>query len=106
VYCYGVVWYKASHALHPFSYLLCVPHLISNHSCCIYHSFLAVIGRQLVAKQEKFGEKWSLYFTCEVSLFIPVGNLTCCKIFRHGADGFSSPARQVVLCTFIALKNK
>jgi hypothetical protein len=32
VYCYGVVSYKASHAVRPLSGLLCVPYLSSNYS--------------------------------------------------------------------------
>jgi hypothetical protein len=33
------------------------------------------------------------------------GFLTCGKILRHGADGFTSPPKEGVLRIFIALKN-
>jgi hypothetical protein len=33
------------------------------------------------------------------------GSLTCRKILRHGADGFTSPAMEGVQRIFIALKN-
>jgi hypothetical protein len=33
-------------------------------------------------------------------------SLTFGKILRHGADGFTSPPKEVVLRIFIALKNK
>jgi hypothetical protein len=32
------------------------------------------------------------------------GSLTCCKVLRYGADGFSSTLRESVLRIFIALK--
>jgi hypothetical protein len=45
-YCYGVVSYKASHALRPFSALLCVPHLNSN-SWFIHQSSLENTSRNI-----------------------------------------------------------
>jgi hypothetical protein len=41
------------------------------------------------------------------SLFIHTskGSLTCLIILRHGADGFTSAAKEGVLRIFIALKN-
>jgi hypothetical protein len=40
-------------------------------------------------------------------MFVHTSNLffTSPKILRHGADGFSSPPKEVVLPIFIALKN-
>jgi hypothetical protein len=35
----------------------------------------------------------------------PQGYLTCRKIFRHRADGFTSPPKEVTVQIFIALKN-
>jgi hypothetical protein len=36
---------------------------------------------------------------------MPQGFLTCRKILQHGADGFTSPPKKVVLQNFIAFKN-
>jgi hypothetical protein len=35
-----------------------------------------------------------------------MGLLTCRKILRHGADGFTSPPKKGVLRIFIVLKNQ
>jgi len=43
--CYRMVSHKASQALRPFSYLLCVLHLSSNHSWFIHQMSLAVTSR-------------------------------------------------------------
>jgi hypothetical protein len=51
------------------------------------------------------GEEIAVNFAYEESIFILVGFLTCRKILRHGADGFTSPAKGVLLRIFIALKN-
>jgi hypothetical protein len=34
-----------------------------------------------------------------------MGSLTCRKVLRHGADGFTSPLKEDVLRILIALKN-
>jgi hypothetical protein len=47
----------------------------------------------------------ALKFADEVSLSYFAGFLTCRKILRHGADGFTSPPKEVVLRIFIILKN-
>jgi hypothetical protein len=44
-------------------------------------------------------------FCLQVYLFIPSGILTYRKILGHGADGFTSPTKEVVLRIFITLKN-
>jgi hypothetical protein len=33
------------------------------------------------------------------------GLITCCKILRHGADGFTYPQKEVLLQIFMALEN-
>jgi hypothetical protein len=42
----------------------------------------------------------------EASLFtLRIDFYGCLKILRHGADGFTSPPKEIVLRVFIALKN-
>jgi hypothetical protein len=58
----------------------------------------------LVAKQ---GEAWRevvVNFADEVPLLH--GFLTCRKILRHGADGFTSPPKEVVLWMYMTPKNQ
>jgi hypothetical protein len=45
-------------------------------------------------------------FAYEVPLSYSQGFLTCRKLLRHGTDDFTSPPKEVVLRTFIALKNQ
>jgi hypothetical protein len=47
----------------------------------------------------------SVNFDHEVSLSYFNGSLTCRKILRHGADGFTSSPKELVLRIFIDLKN-
>jgi hypothetical protein len=44
-------------------------------------------------------------FSLAASLHTPQGSLTRRKILRHGADGFTSPQKEVVIRIFIALNN-
>jgi hypothetical protein len=44
-------------------------------------------------------------FCMPVSLSYLNGSLTCRKILRHGADGFTSPPKEAVLRIFIDFKN-
>jgi hypothetical protein len=53
---------------------------------------------------EKLGEKCLWILPISISI-IPQGSLTCHKILRHRADGFTSPLKQAVLQNFITLKN-
>jgi hypothetical protein len=48
-------------------------------------------------------EKWTLNFPYQYISYLK-GSLTCHKILRHGADGFTSPPKEVVLRIVIALK--
>jgi hypothetical protein len=54
-------------------------------------------------KGEKVGEKRPLNFVYQYLVYLK-GYLTCRKIL-HGADGFISPPKEVVLRIHIALKN-
>jgi hypothetical protein len=38
-----------------------------------------------------------------IFIYTSNGYLTCCKIFRYGTDGFTSPPEEGVLRIFIAL---
>jgi hypothetical protein len=58
--------------------------------------------RHLVVKQNRAWQEMSVNFANEVSLS---HSLTCCNILRHGADGFTSRPKEVVLPIFISLKN-
>jgi hypothetical protein len=72
------------------------PHLTSNHSWFIHQRSLAKqtpcsgTGRNV------------LEFTRRSICHSPQGSLTCPKILRHGADGFTPPPKEVVLLIFIA----
>jgi hypothetical protein len=56
-------------------------------------------------KQGELGEKYTLILLQSISCHTPQGSLTCHKILQHGADGFTSPPKDVVLQIFIPLKN-
>jgi hypothetical protein len=43
-------------------------------------------------------------FAVEVSVILRRDHLTFRQILRHGADGFTSPPKEVMLRIFIALK--
>jgi hypothetical protein len=47
----------------------------------------------------------AMNFAQDVSLSYFKGHLTCRKILRHGADGFTSPLKEVVRRSSIAIKN-
>jgi hypothetical protein len=92
-YSYRVVSYKTSHAMRPFSDLLCVPIwvLIAPASCT---------GPQ--------GETWpqmSVILMAKYLNHTPQGSLTCCEILWHGVDLFTFPLKEVVLRMFIVLQS-
>jgi hypothetical protein len=56
-------------------------------------------------KQGETGQEMAPEFCLSVSLSYLNGSLTCHKILWHGANGFTSPLKEVVLRTFTGLKN-
>jgi hypothetical protein len=102
-YCYAVVSLKTSLHLRQFSDLLCPIYVIifpdsSRIPCC---------GCNKTPSSET-GRNWARKvpeFCLSVSLLYLKRFLTCLKILRHGADGFTSPLKRVVLRIFIALEN-
>jgi hypothetical protein len=69
--------------------------LIIPHSCS-----RALWQQSADTSGSEAGESWremTVNFGYKVSLFIPVGFLTCCKILRHWTDGFTSPPKDVFL---------
>jgi hypothetical protein len=63
------------------------------------------IGSHIVAKQEEQAKE--IMNLALGSIFVHTSKrfLTCCKILRHGADGFASTLNEGVLRIFMALKN-
>jgi len=59
----------------------------------------------LVAKQEELAKEMMNLALRSIFVHTSKGSLTCRKIFRHGADGFTSPPKEGVLRNFISLKN-
>jgi hypothetical protein len=56
----------------------------------------------------KQGETWqemSINLADNVLCHAAQGSLTCCKILQHGADGFPSPLKEVMIWILIALEN-
>jgi hypothetical protein len=58
----------------------------------------------LVAKQEELMMEM-MNFALRSIFRTSNGSLTCHKILRHGANGFTSPPKEGMLWIFIALKN-
>jgi hypothetical protein len=85
--------------------MYCAPNLSSNHSRFIrQNSLLWLQHRHLVAERGETGREMAAEFCPSASLSYLKVSLTCLKILRHGADGFTSPPKEVVLRIFIALK--
>jgi hypothetical protein len=93
-YCYGVVSYKASHALRPFSDLLCV---------LIW--FLIITDSSARALWQIPAETPSSEAGRNLERNILQGSLIYRKRLRDGADGFTSPPTEVVLGISVALEN-
>jgi hypothetical protein len=100
-YCYGVVSCKASHALRPFSYLLCVPFWV-----LIIHDSSTRALLEIPAKtpSSEAGTNLTIHF-CEFCrknvCHTSQGSLTCRNILRLETDGFTSLPKEVVLRIFI-----
>jgi hypothetical protein len=85
--------------------IYCTPHLSSNHSRFIRQSSLLWLQQTyLVAKRGGTGRGMAAEFFLTLSLAYLKGTLTCRKILRHGAEGFTSPPKEVMLRTLTALK--
>jgi hypothetical protein len=82
------------------------PRLSSNLSRFIdQRSLLWLQQRHLLAKRVETGREKAAGFCLSVSLSYLKGSLTCHQVLRHGADGFISPPKEVVLRIFISLKD-
>jgi hypothetical protein len=95
------IWRCPIHCDHYWSTVL--PHLSSNHSSFNHQSSLAVTSRHLVAKREKLGEECPWILPTSTSFMRR--ELTCRKILRYRTDGFTCPPKEVVLRSFISVKN-
>jgi hypothetical protein len=96
-YCYGVVSYKASHALRLLSDLLCVRTwvLIITDS-----STTALWELPAETPSSEVGETWREWLWTLPKKYLyctPQGSLTCREILRHVTDGLTSPRKEVVL---------
>jgi hypothetical protein len=60
-------------------------------------------GSHIVATQEERAKEMK-NLTHKILLSHSELLITCCNILRHGTDDFTSPAKEVVLRIFIALK--
>jgi hypothetical protein len=99
---YGVVSYKASHATATI-WCLVLPtwvQTISDSSTRVLCSGLQ--QRRLVGKREETAPEMAAEFFLSVSYL--KGTSKYRKILRHGANGFTSPSKNVVLRTFFAFK--
>jgi hypothetical protein len=92
--------YRTKHPIHCDHILIYCAHLTPNYPRIIHQSSLFLL--HLVAKRGESGRDMA----AEFCLSCLKGPLTCRKILRYGADGFTSPPKEVVLRTFIALKNR
>jgi hypothetical protein len=104
-YCYRVVSYKASRAFAtivwyvlPF-WVLVIPDLSNRVSA-------AVAAETSGSEAGRNRARIAAEFCLSVSLSCLKGSLTCRKILRRGADGFTSTSKEVVLRTYIALINQ
>jgi hypothetical protein len=80
--------------------------LTGENSWFVHHNSGNSTTRHLVAKEEeddKGNAEFSEFCLRNVP-FTHVGLLTCRKILRHGANGFTSPSKKVVLWISSALK--
>jgi hypothetical protein len=66
---------------------------------------LEILTSHLVAKQEELAKKIINFAFAKYLFHTSKRSLTCRKILRHGADGFTSPPKEGVLRIFITLKN-
>jgi hypothetical protein len=83
----------------------CAPHLSSNYTLFIHQSFVILLQkRHLVAKRGEIRREMSLNFAYKYLCSYRSGFLTYRKISRHGADGSTSPPKEIVLRIFVALK--
>jgi hypothetical protein len=99
-------WYRTKRPmqLRPF-FNRCAPHLSSNYTESSTRALCSDCSSHLVAKREETKREIAAEFCLIASLSYLKGSLTCRKILRHGADGFTSPPRKVVLRIFIPLDN-
>jgi hypothetical protein len=81
--------------------------IISHHFLFDHQSSLAILYQQshLVVRQEKHSEEITVEFYLRTISIMLVAFRNMPKIFRHGAEGFTSPPKESVLRIFIALKN-
>jgi hypothetical protein len=103
-YCYGVLSRKASHELQQF--LICCASPFKLESFLILPPVLSgnYQQRHLAVSKKNLTTEMAVNFAYGVSPFILLRFLTHHKISRHGADGFMSPPKEVVLLIFTSLK--
>jgi hypothetical protein len=71
-----------------------------------WQSSLTIIqGKSSSSKAEKLCKEMVNLSLRSIFVYTPKRSLTCRKILRHGADGFTSPPKEGVLRIFIAVKN-
>jgi hypothetical protein len=97
-------YYDKSHTLRQ---LLITVYQSEFLSLLIHPPELSGINQQkyLVAKQEKFGEKWRWILSTKYLFHTMHGSLTCHTVFRNWASGFTSPQKEVILRVFIVMKS-
>jgi hypothetical protein len=90
-------WYRAKPPMHCAHFLIYCVSPSEFYSFLIHPPELSGKSRQthLVAKQREIWREWSVNSADEVCLSCFAG-LTCCKILRHGAGGFTSPPKEGV----------
>jgi hypothetical protein len=101
-YCCGMISYKASPALQPFSNLLWVPIWVLIIPDSSNRALWQIRGE---TPRWESGETWGEIVVNLPTKYIfhtPQGSLARCKIIQHGSDGFTSPPKEVVLRIFIA----
>jgi hypothetical protein len=76
-----------------------------GNSWFVHQNSLAILPQiNLVGKQEQLAMDMMNFSLRNIS-FIFWSVLTCPKILRHGVDSFTCPPKEVVLRSFVALKN-
>jgi hypothetical protein len=77
-------------------------HLSYNHSWFIHQS--SRVATETSSSKAGIWREISVYFIGRFLCHNRLRYSTCRKILRHGADGFTSPPKEVVLLIFMTLK--
>jgi hypothetical protein len=95
-YCYGVVSYKASHALQPLSDLLCFPVWV----LIIPNSSTRALWLQQRQRSKQLARN-ALELTDMVSLSYSAGIFNTPEILRHAADYFTPLPKEVIFLSLL-----